>query len=122
MAKIVLAGVFVFEIVLQIILNVIKKPKRLVTVVCGIVELVIASVMLTLDIISGDYIWIVWAIWVVGDVIVLTRKIMKDELAIQVLKGVIDCQQKIISFQQMAIEEQQLDLNNANKANTEHEH
>lgn len=121
-AKMVIVGVLIGIFIVQVVLTAIKKQNRLIIVVHGLVELIIASVLLTLDVISDDYGWIVWAIVVVVDVGLLIRKIMKVELAIQALKSVIDCQQKMVNFQHMVIEQQQLDLNNANKANTEHEH
>lgn len=112
MAKMVLCGVLAGMIVFNII-NAIKKTNRLFVALSSVIELVIVSVMLTLDVISGNDVWIAWAIWVAVDVALLTRKIMKDEQTIQVLKG-------MVNFQQMIIVNQQLDLNNSNKANTEH--
>ena len=112
-AEMVLFGVLVGMIVFNIILNAIKKPNRLYVILSSVIELVIVSVMLTLNVISGNVMWIAWAIWVAWDVAVLTRKIMKDEQTIQGLKG-------MVNFQQMIIVNQQLDINNSNKANTEH--
>lgn len=113
MAKTVLFGVLVGMIVFNIILNAIKKPNWLFVALSRVIELVIVSVMLTLDVISDNDMWIVWAIWLAIDVALLTRKIMKDKQTIQVLKG-------MVNFQQMIIVNQQLDINNSNKANTEH--
>lgn len=122
MAKIVLCSTFVVVLVLQIILTAIKKTNRLFTALSSIVELIIESAMLTLDIVSDDDLWIVWLIYIVVDVTSVTRKIMKDKLTIQALKGMLVYQQNMINLQHMVIVEQQLDINNSNnKAGTERE-